>query len=126
MTEEVKTVLIVDDDEVNRRAYSEMLEISKFRVISAADGAEAVEVFDKHAHEIQLVILDVIMPRMNGHDALMAIREINPDCCCLMVTGYIDTELLTPIIESGISGILRKPFGMSELLGWVNKIFSAN
>ena len=123
---DIKTVLIVDDDEINRRAYTEMLELQKIRVIGAADGIEAVEMYQAQCHEIHLVILDIMMPRMNGCDALRAIRKINPRCCCLMVTGYIDAEPLDNIIAQGVSGILRKPFGMSELLAWVNKIFVEN
>ena len=121
-----KTVLIVDDDEINRRAYAEMLDLNKLQVIEAVDGQDAIDVYQKHADKIHLVILDVIMPRMNGCDALRAIRKINPNCCCLMVTGYIDADPLEDIIQQGVSGILRKPFGMSELLGSVNKILMAD
>ena len=121
-----KTVLIVDDDEINRRAYAEMLEINNLNVLEAVDGQDAIELYQKHADKIHLVVLDVIMPRLNGRDALRAIRKINPHCCCLMVTGYIDAEPLQDIVDQGVSGILRKPFGMSELLGWVNKIIAAN
>ena len=121
-----KTVLIVDDDEINRRAYAEMLGLSGLTVMEAIDGLEAVALYQDHADKIHLVILDVIMPRMNGCDALRAIRKINPHCCCLMVTGYIDAEPLKDIVQQGVSGMLRKPFGMSELLGTVNKIIQAD
>ena len=123
---EQKTVLIVDDDEINRRAYAEMLELNDINVMQAVDGQDALEIYEKHAHQIHMVVMDIIMPRLNGRDALRAIRKINPDCCCLMVTGYIDAEPLQDIVNQGVSGILRKPFGMSELLGWVNKILAAN
>ena len=121
---ESKTVLIVDDEETNRRAYAEMLELNNIKVLQAKDGQDALEIYQDKTATTDLVVLDIVMPRMNGLDALKAMREINPQCCCLVVTGYIDAEPLQEIINLGIGGILRKPFGMSELLGWVNKLLA--
>ena len=110
-----ETILIVEDDDDFRKVEAEMLDRLGYRVYTARDGLEGVSVFDENKDEIDLVILDVIMPRMNGRDALEAIRRIRPDIPSLFVTGYsLDGIHVNYILEQGIEAI-QKPFSFEVL-----------
>lgn len=105
-----ETILIVEDDEDFRKVEAEMLTRLGYRVYTAADGLEGIALFNEKHEEIDLVILDVVMPRMTGRDALQGMRRIRPDVPSLFVTGYsLDGIHVNYILEQGIDAI-QKPF----------------
>jgi signal transduction histidine kinase/CheY-like chemotaxis protein len=83
-------ILIAEDDEVVRDLNRRFLERGGYTVLEACDGEEAVRVFRENSYRIDLVILDVIMPKMNGKDAFDAMRLINPSMKALFISGYTD------------------------------------
>jgi len=110
-----ETILIVEDDEEFRKVEAEMLMRLGYRVYAAADGMEGIALFDEKSKEIDLVILDVVMPKMSGRDALDGIRRIRPDVPSLFVTGYsLDGIHVNYILEQGIDA-LQKPFSFDTL-----------
>jgi CheY-like chemotaxis protein len=84
-----------------------------FRVLTADDGVEAVELFAREYHRIDLVILDVTMPRMSGRDAFRHMVEINPAARILFSTGYSADDLAE--VDSSV-GLLSKPYRPQELV----------
>ena len=109
------TVLLIDDEEVILEVGKDLLEAMGYRVLLATDGKEAIEVYRKNQDEIDIVVLDMVMPRMGGGEAYDRIKEINPDIKVLLSSGYsIDGEA-TEILERGCSGFIQKPFKMKEL-----------
>jgi CheY-like chemotaxis protein len=109
------TVLLVDDEEVILKVGQELLEAMACRVLIARDGKEAIEVYRKKRDEIDVVVLDIVMPNMGGGEAYDRLKEINPDIKVLLSSGYsIDGEA-TEILESGCDGFIQKPFNMKEL-----------
>ena len=116
------TILLVDDNEHNCRMYKEMLSNDGYLVSTASDGVDAIHFYNMVHPDIDLVILDVDMPRVNGADCLRSMRELNHDLCCLAITAHIDHPCLTDMISQGISGILRKPFGSLELCKWAQRL----
>ncbi|MFZ5867509.1 MAG: PAS domain-containing hybrid sensor histidine kinase/response regulator [Thermodesulfobacteriota bacterium] len=109
------TILLVDDEASLREMLSEMLQEMGMAVIAAADGSEGVEIYRRRWQEIDLVILDMIMPRMNGKEAFIEMRRINPSVKVLLSTGYGAETALTEALAEGIAGFVPKPYTVDEL-----------
>ncbi|MBN9121298.1 MAG: PAS domain S-box protein [Planctomycetes bacterium] len=110
------TVLLVDDEPMIRDLGRAVLSRAGFRVLTAEDGADAVEVFARQYTEIDLVILDVTMPRMSGRDAFRHMIELNPSARIMFSTGYTAEDLVE---VDGAAGLLSKPYRPQELLAAV-------
>ena len=116
------TVLLVDDEQVILEVGQELLEAMGYRVLVAIDGKKAIEVYKKNRDEIDLVVLDMVMPRMGGGDAYDRMKEINPDMKALLSSGFsIDGEA-TEILERGCDGFIQKPFTMKALSEKIEEI----
>jgi two-component system cell cycle sensor histidine kinase/response regulator CckA len=93
-----------------------------YKVYSAADGLEGLEIFKKNNNTIDLVILDVIMPRMSGREALKEMRAINPSVPALFITGYSFSDIHSSYIpEEGVD-TLQKPFSFDALSHRIREI----
>jgi PAS domain S-box-containing protein len=112
------TVLLVDDEEMIRVLGRTILETNGYRVLEAQDGQEAVETFAAKGDEIDLVILDVTMPRLSGRDAFGRIQTCKPGARVLFSSGY-STEDLSEV--EGSLGMLTKPYRPKDLLGAVHR-----
>jgi two-component system cell cycle sensor histidine kinase/response regulator CckA len=116
------TVLLVDDEEVILEVGKELLEGMGYRVLTAKDGKKAVEAYKKNRDEIDIVLLDMVMPNMGGGEAYDRMKEINPDIKALLSSGFsIDGEA-SEILERGCNGFIQKPFSMKELSGRIMDI----
>jgi len=109
-------ILIVDDDETLRQSNAEVLEVLGYKVLQACNGLEAVQIFEKHQTDIQLVFMDVMMPVMGGSEAGEHIHNIQADMPILFTTGYdkdktLDGRHPLPIGQH----ILSKPFTIEQL-----------
>jgi PAS domain S-box-containing protein len=109
------TILLVDDEAVVQKVVSQQLELMGHRVITAVDGAHAVEVYRERGEEIDLVLLDITMPVMGGADCHRAIREIDPRSQFVVITGHGLEETRMRLGSAGVLAILAKPFGTDEL-----------
>ena len=112
------TVLLVDDEEMIRVLGRTILETNGYRVLEATDGQEAVETFAARGDEIDLVILDVTMPRLSGRDAFDQIVALRSSARVLFSSGY-SAEDLSEI--EGTLGMLTKPYRPKDLLGAVHR-----
>ena len=110
-----ETILIVDDEQEVLSAVKELLEELGYRTLTAKSGRKAIELYKKHSKDIKLVILDMIMPEMNGKETLIKLMEIDKNVCVLLSSGYnIDGEA-AHILEMGCKGFIQKPFRAEEL-----------
>ncbi|MDP1831667.1 MAG: CHASE domain-containing protein [Geothrix sp.] len=114
------TVLVVDDEGIIRDLARSALEASGFRVLEARDGLEAVEIFQAGRDTVDLVLLDMTMPRMGGADAFRLIREMHPDMRVLLTSGYTQKESLDSLTDLPPDGFLQKPFRIRELVSKVH------
>jgi PAS domain S-box-containing protein len=112
------TILLVDDEEMIRQLARVVLEGAGYMVLEAEDGAEAVDVFRREAGRIDLVILDLTMPRLSGRDAFRQILEIDPAARVLFSSGYSADDLSG---ADGARGLLSKPYRPPDLLAAVRK-----
>jgi two-component system cell cycle sensor histidine kinase/response regulator CckA len=110
-----ETILLADDEEVVGRLALTILERLGYKVLSAMDGAEAVELYRQRAKDIDLVILDLAMPRLSGADALRELRAINPAVGVLISSGYSSDEDLRTVERAGVLGFIAKPYRAIDL-----------
>jgi CheY-like chemotaxis protein len=115
------TVLLVDDEEVILEVGQDLLEAMGYLVLTADNGEEAVEVYRKN-RDIDIVVLDMVMPTMGGGEGYDRMKEINPDVKVLLSSGFsIDGEA-TEILERGCNGFIQKPFRMNQLSQAIREI----
>ncbi len=108
--------ILVADDEKNVRTYcEEILKKLGYKVLLASNGKEAVRIYNEKKDEIDLVLLDMIMPEMAGKETNSKLREINPDVKVILASGYSQNGKATEILNEGASGFIQKPFRMDEL-----------
>ncbi len=113
-------LLVADDEEKLRQLVARVLSRAGYEVIEAADGREAVETFEAAPTEVDLVLLDVTMPFVDGFEALKRIREIRPGTPAILVSGLLgfdDPELFEPHTES-----LGKPYDLGQLQALVQRV----
>ena len=110
-----ETVLFVDDEDMIIEVAGELFEQLGYKVLTAGSGKEAIEIYEKNKEQIDIVLLDMIMPDMSGSDTYDSLKEINPDINVLLSSGYSINGQATEIIDRGCSGFIQKPFKMKEL-----------
>lgn len=109
------TVLLVDDEQEVRHVVREMLRQAGFDVLSAGDGVEAVDIYEKHRHQITMVLLDLKMPRMGGEEAFDEIRRINPKAIVVLSSGYSESEATMRFRGKELAGFIQKPYRCEQL-----------
>jgi signal transduction histidine kinase/CheY-like chemotaxis protein len=115
----IETVLVGEDDEDVRLMIIELLQDMGYQVLDACDGAEVIDIMEDFGDTVDLLLLDVIMPRMNGFEALSFVRERYPDLPCLFLSGYSDGMLRQKANISGEFEYLSKPVQPDKLIASV-------
>jgi CheY-like chemotaxis protein len=118
-----RKVLVADDEETVRHLFLRYMERLGFEGIGAADGEEAVALFEKHADSIAFVLLDLTMPRMDGVSTAKEIRRIRPDVRVLLASGYSEQDAVKRFAGEGLSGFIQKPCQLEDLQGKVAQVF---
>ena len=117
-----ETILLVDDEPMVAEVTGELLTSLGYRVYIAGSGQEAVAVYMTKRNEIDLVILDMIMPGLSGGETFDRLRTVDPEVKVLLSSGYsIDGEANT-IMERGCNGFLQKPFQLQKLSGKLREV----
>ena len=113
---------MVDDEKMILDVGQEILEILGYEVLVATNGEAALELYRAHADKIDLVILDLIMPGMDGREIYTRLKEINPAARVLLSSGYSINGEAADIIEMGCDGFIQKPYNMGDLSTKVREI----
>jgi CheY-like chemotaxis protein len=92
-----------------------MLSKLGYKVFTARDGKEAIEVFQKYHDKIDVIILDMIMPRMGGGETFDRIKKMKPDIKVLLSSGYSINGQASEILNRGCNGFIQKPFNLQNL-----------
>jgi PAS domain S-box-containing protein len=109
-------VLLVDDEEGLRSLMAEALEAAGCTVFQAADGEAGVEEFRAHAFEIDVTLLDLTMPKLNGEEVFQQIVDTRPDACVILCSGYTEEDVVRQFAGQRLAGFLEKPFRPSDLV----------
>ena len=115
MLDGAETVLLVDDEEIVVGVGKQMLEKLGFSVLIARSGREAVDVYRNSPDDVDLVLLDMIMPGMGAGDTYEELKAINPEIKVLLSSGYGLDQKAGAIIDRGCNGFIQKPFNMKVL-----------
>jgi DNA-binding response OmpR family regulator len=110
-----ETVLVVEDEEALRRVARRSLTAAGFTVLTAADGAEALEIAARHAGEIHLLLTDVVMPKMSGRALALELVKTRPAIQVVYMSGYTDNAIVHHGVLDAGTQFIGKPFAGAEL-----------
>ncbi len=117
-----ETILVAEDHPAMRELVKDILESVGYKVISVADGEAAVAIYVEKKSEIDLVILDMVMPRLDGGEAFRKLKSVNPGVLVLLSSGYSHGGDAQRLLEEGVSGFLGKPYQVRELVEKVRQV----
>ncbi|MCD4708901.1 MAG: response regulator [Candidatus Sabulitectum sp.] len=115
------TVLFVDDEEIIRRIGTQILTRDGYKVLTANDGIEALGIYEQNKDTIKCIILDLVMPRLDGMQTFRQLRRSAPDLGIILTTGYGEEEIRKRFGGLKLQGFLRKPFSAGSLSKMVKK-----
>ncbi len=121
-----KKVLVVEDLQDNREVIKLQLEPGRYQVLEAANGEEAISILrsDDNINDIDAILCDLRMPKMNGFDFINHLRQEAPQIPVAVVTGYPVAEMRDDLIMMGVKEYLVKPVAKNKLLDVVSKLVS--
>jgi len=120
------TILIVDDEEAIREVTRGILESLGYLVIEARSGKEAISIYKEQGKNIDLVILDMIMPGMSGGATFDVLKSMNPQVKVILASGYPENGMAKEILDRGVMGFLQKPFRIDDLSSKVQEVLKQN
>jgi PAS domain S-box-containing protein len=118
--------MVVDDEKSVLRTCAKMVKLCGFTVITACDGIEAVTKFREHSDEIDVVLMDLTMPNMDGIAAMTEIRSIRPAIKVILASGFNESELSERISGQPPAGFIRKPYSMNEIETEFRRVMQEN
>jgi PAS domain S-box-containing protein len=115
-------ILVVDDEATICQSNQTALEAYNYRVLTAADGVEAIALYAQHKQDVRLVLLDLMMPIMDGVTTIRTLKRINPKVEIIAVSGLVSSNQIPDIISSQIQAFLPKPYTAHELVKTINQV----
>lgn len=124
MSRKRATLMIVDDNDMMRTLLRGILRAENYEVVAEArHGAAAVE--QAQFLNPDIICMDVVMPEMDGLEALREIKSANPEIAVVMITGNASSENVQEAIQNGASGFIVKPFNAAKVLSTLDRVLSA-
>jgi len=120
LLQEKTLILVVDDEFGDRESLKAILEDKGYRVATAKDGAEAIEMVKRRHYDI--IFLDVKLPDMNGVETFEQVKKIDSNVTVIMMTGYTEEELVSRAVSEGVYTCIYKPFDMEKVIALVETI----
>ncbi len=117
-----ETILIVDDHETIWDFLIEALQQLNYSVVLAENGIDAIEIYEANPGKIDLVLLDMIMPKMGGHQTFYQIRQLDPEANILLSSGYVSEEEVNDLLQQGARGFLGKPHRIATVAKTIRRI----
>jgi DNA-binding NtrC family response regulator len=114
------SILVIDDERAVLEAVYDILTMEGMRVITAVDGPTGLELYQAHQAEIDLVLLDLSMPVMNGEQTFLALRQIDPDVPVVLSSGYHQQDAMRYVNQPNI-GFLQKPYTWDGLVEGIRR-----
>ncbi len=117
------TILVIDDEKIIRETAADILRHFGYEAVTAASASEGIEAFKADRQNIRLVLLDMIMPEMNGRECFERLKSICPDVKVVLASGFSKEEDIEMMQEKGLCGFIHKPYSLRELSHLLNRIF---
>ncbi len=115
-------ILVADDDEVVLQVATRVLARHGFSILTARDGVEALSLIESRPGDIAAVVLDLVMPRMNGADALIEIRKLRPDLPVILSTGYSAADAAVRLAGLAADAFVQKPYRREQLVAALRRV----
>jgi two-component system, cell cycle sensor histidine kinase and response regulator CckA len=115
-------ILIVDDEPLIRQVAQTVLENHNYRTLLASDGIEAIALYAQHKREISAVLMDMMMPSMDGLTAIRTLQKLNPKIKVVATSGLTSNSQLTEELDINVQAFLAKPYTAKELLDVLQKV----
>lgn len=122
-TAEHRSVLLIDDEDIIIDVGAQLLEALGHMALVAKTGADALDIYRRNTGNIDLVILDMVMPATNGGKLVQQLKSINPNVRIILSSGYSIDGQAAEIMKQGCHGFIQKPYGITELSGAVSRAF---
>ncbi len=116
-----QVVLVIDDEEPVREAVTDILDLERLPVLTAADGHAGIDLYRQHQADIGLILLDLSMPGLNGEETFHELRQINPRAYVLLSSGYSQDEVAARFIGQSDVGFIQKPYDAEQLVREVKR-----
>ncbi|MCP4417367.1 MAG: response regulator [Chloroflexi bacterium] len=113
-------ILVIDDEKPVREAVTDIMEMHNIDVITAVNGQDGISLFTQRKKDVQLVLLDMSMPGMNGIETLEELRQIDPDVHIILSSGYSQQQIANQVTVNSQVGFLPKPYDLNTL---INKVW---
>ena len=117
-----ETILLIDDESMILTVGSELLKTLGYTILTAQDGSSAIDLYKNLKENIDLVILDMVMPEMGGGEVFDELKKINPQVKVLLSSGYSLNGQASRIIKRGCMGFIQKPFTIRDIASQLRKI----
>ena len=117
-----KTILFVEDEAKQLKYMQLILEAEGYRVLGAKDGLEAVALHRRHSNEIDLVVLDLRLPKLNGWDAFQEMKREDPRLKALVASAYVTPEVKSAIKSGELLGLFVKPYSVDRFLATISDV----
>ncbi|MBU1218625.1 response regulator [Myxococcota bacterium] len=116
------TILLIEDESILSKVAQTMLSECGYHVITASDGDQGIKAWKNNRNEINLILLDLVMPVKNGAEVFKEIRETDPGLPIVLMSGFIQDPRITELLEQGAMGFLKKPFTIDSLSQTIGSI----
>ena len=121
-----ETILFVEDELLLQEVVQSTLESIGYKVIIAANGQEAVDLYKKQFKNISLVLSDLGLPKLSGADEFALLKKINPNVKVIFASGFISIETKSELLQQGAKGFILKPYNLNEVLQMVREVLNEN
>jgi DNA-binding response OmpR family regulator len=111
-----RTILVVEDEQLMLHLLEKFLSRQGYQVLVASDGEQAIEAYCHHKTEIDVVLLDVGLPKVKGMDVLLKMKDENPGVRVVIASGYLEPKVKTEMYRAGVNDFVDKPYMLPELL----------
>ncbi len=119
------TILLIDDEAFIRQTSQPLLESMGYKVLTAENGAQGIEIYTEKKKIIDLVITDMIMPEMNGHEVFYQLQKVDRNVKVILSSGFSRSEDLRELQQHGLKGFIQKPFDRNTLGFLLHEVLSA-
>lgn len=117
-----ETLLVVEDEETLLKLLKGFIEEKGYRVLTARDGSELIDVYNQHRNEIALVFTDMGLPIQGGWEAFLKIKELDPRAKVILASGYLDANAKSELLKQGAKDFIQKPYEPNEILWKIRQV----
>jgi len=119
-----RMILVADDEDTIRETVADVLRSGGYNVHACSNGRDAVEFYKEHVKEVKLVLLDMIMPVMDGKETFVALKSINKDVVAILSSGYTLNSIAQSALDNGVKKFIQKPYRKQQLLDIIGEVLS--